>query len=77
MTIFLDVIAVAERPGAPLDTPQPEPEPTPPPVLPSPSGVFLIHVAPSPRLDPSTGKLEKVTIEDELADEPLKSFLID
>jgi hypothetical protein len=82
MTIYLDVIAVASA-EPPPEPPQPESaEPEPPAVMPSPSGVFLIHVAPSPRLDPSTGKLEKVTIvvdDAELVDEPahLKPFLID
>jgi hypothetical protein len=83
MTIFLDVIAAA---AAPADDEPPvapevpaEPEPEPPAVLPSPSGVFLIHVAPSPRLDPSTGELEKVSIDDDAAGVPAhqKPFLVD
>jgi hypothetical protein len=80
MTIFLDVIAVVSSPDDPPPEAPKATEPTPPAVLPSPSGVFLIHVAPSPRLDPSTDKLEKVTIvEDdaELDGSHLKPFLID
>jgi len=45
--------------------------------MPSPSGVFLIHVAPSPRLDPSTGQLEKVSIDDEDVPAHQKPFLVD
>ena len=78
MTIFLDVIAVASAELPPEPAPDPEPEePEPPAVMPSPSGVFLIHVAPSPRLDPSTGKLEKVTIVEDDDELTLKPFLID
>jgi hypothetical protein len=79
MSIFLDVIA---KVSAPDDEPPPAPEPeaaepTPPAVMPSPSGVFLIHVAPSPRLDPSTGQLEKVSIDDEDVPAHQKPFLVD
>jgi hypothetical protein len=79
MTIFLDVIAAVSAPeDEPPPAPDPKPEePTPPAVMPSTSGVFLIHVAPSPRLDPSTGKLEKVSIDDEDVPEHQKPFLVD
>jgi len=57
-TIGLEVIAMAkapeEEPEATPQTVEPE-EPTPP------AEVFVIHVAPSPRLDPSTD-LDKVEI---------------
>ncbi len=63
MTITLDVIAGCVAPDAEV-VPQPEaaPEPALPAVLPEPSGVFLIHTAPSPKLDPSAKDLDKVTI---------------
>jgi len=56
MTITLDVIAACVAPDAEVT-----PEPVPEPVVAEP-GVFLIHTAPSPKLDPSAGDLEKVTI---------------
>jgi hypothetical protein len=59
MTITLDVIAASVAPDTEV---VPEPEPQLPAVLPEPSGVFLIHTAPSPKLDPSAKDLDKVTI---------------
>jgi hypothetical protein len=56
MTITLDVIAACVAPDAEV-TPEPEPQPA----LAGP-GVFLIHTAPSPKLDPSARDLDKVTI---------------
>ena len=49
MTVTLDVIAMCR---AEEDLPQQDPKPV-APVLPASSGVLLIHVAPSARLDPS------------------------
>jgi hypothetical protein len=57
MTITLDVIAASVAPDVEV-----VPEPLLPAVLPEPSGVFLIHTAPSPKLDPSAKDLDKVTI---------------
>ncbi len=72
MTVFLDVIAVCRVDEAPVPI---EPEDA-LPVTPAPSGVFLIHVAPSPRLDPS--KPEDVQIVDaDLGDETLNGFIVD
>lgn len=78
--MYLHVIAsshrddgdLPEEPVAPTE-PAPAPAPAPPPVLPSPSGVFLIHVAPSPKLDPS--KPEDVAIVDD--DDDLSTFIVD
>jgi hypothetical protein len=69
MTVFLEVIAASRID----ELPEPAEEPASPAVMPSPSGVFLIHVAPSPRLDPS--KPEDVTIVDD--DDDLSTFIID
>jgi hypothetical protein len=59
MTITLDVIAGCVAPDAEVVA---EPAPQLPAVLPEPSGVFVIHTAPSAKLDPSAKDLEKVTI---------------
>lgn len=77
MTLFLDVIAASRCSEEEAELPpvvEVEVEDVPaPPVLPSPSGVFLIHVAPSPRLDPSKPEdLEIVAADDDLA-----TFIID
>ena len=83
MTILLDVIAVCRAPEdpdtAPPAEPEQEPEPELPAALPTSSGVYLIHVAPSGRLDPSSKDLGKVEIadDDELVDDHLKKFLVD
>ena len=74
-TIGLEVIAMAKAPEA-------EPEAIPQtvePEEPAPAAVFVIHVAPSPRLDPSTD-LDKVeiVIGDELPEfASQKPFLVD
>jgi len=81
MTILLDVIAscrVPDDPPKPETPPAADTDPPPPEVMPSPSGVYLIHTAPSPRLDPSAGDLDAVEIDDDIDDEGvLKTFLVD
>lgn len=71
MTVFLEVIAASRIDELPEPSPEPVDEPA--PLMPSPSGVFLIHVAPSPRLDPS--KPEDVKIID--VDDDLSTFILD